>query len=1024
MLLKRPITAFMLILATLIFGTIALTELSVNLLPEVDSPTLMVRTNWSGTAPREVEQRINEPMEAVLSTVQGLEDIHGFARQGQSIISLRFRWGENMDLAFLNVREKLDQIRFSLPNGAERSQLVQNTASDEPIAVLGITSKTQPNPDFDTQLNLKRWSEEVLTRRLEQADGIAQAVLVGEVVPEVQVRYRPDALNRYGISLSQVENLVSQANQFTVTGELRDGWYRYSLKIQSRIQSLQNVKEVPLITLGTGKVVKLSDVADVRMAEADPTSFALVDDNEVLSILVKKEYGANTVEAYDTMLPLVEELRAQNPNIGITVLSENASFIRNAISNLLQTLLYGAVLAFIVLFLFLDDWRTPFTIGVAIPVSIFLTFFVMFISDIQLNIVSLSGLTLGIGLLVDNAIIVLENINRHRSESKNIFEAADLGTREIGLAVTASTFTTISVFLPLVFLGGFEGAFFQDQAWTLSISLLASLGVALLILPVLVIQVQKRGKGKSLLGFNTFFNNVRDRYEQSLQWALRNKAPVLGGMFLVFICAAFLFTGVEKGILPETEPEQVRYQVRLPGNSSLNATQQAAESLIRRVKPVIASDRTIQTLGGYTDQTNLSNLSDEGLNKFIISFPVDGFSGANRVRQSVAQFFEQHPGWSAQPRSEQNALNILPSSNQPPVLFRLVGDDRSESEQLSGQLQKSLQGSGLDVNLSKQFQQELATYQLRFETENLLKLNISEQEVISYLESLTRGSWITDWNRQDENVPIRLVGYDRKIFDPQDIVLDINELKVPLSRLVTIQQGLEPEQLERVNQTPVLSYMADLSFTDWWWNGSAVQQALNEFTQETGVQVKIGGAVVRIASLLSDMGLLLLISVVIIYIILAVQFESLRHPLIILVAVPFAWVGSVMVLWITGVSLNALSFMGILILTGIAVNDSILKVDFMRRYFADTGNLNKAIKQAGLHRFRPVVMTSLTTIFGLIPMLLPFGDGYAFRQSLALALMGGMVTSTLLTLFLVPIIFQLVEQRKATKIEATKTQKH
>lgn len=1009
MLLKRPITAFMLILATLIFGTIALSELSVNLLPEVDSPTLLVQTDWSGAAPREIEQRINEPMEAALSTVQGLESVHGFARQGQSIISLRFKWGQNMDLSFLNVREKLDQIQFTLPEQAERPQLVQNTASDEPIAVLGITSTEQANPNFETRLNLKRWAEQVLSRRLEQADGIAQTVLVGEVEPEVQIRYRPESLNRYSVSLSEVEDLVSQSNLFSPGGELREGWYRYSLKIQSRIQSIEDVKKVPVKTLGTGRVLKLSDVAEVRLDEADPTSFSLVDNNEVLSVLVKKEYGANTVEAFDTLQPLLDELRSQNPNIGITVLQENASFIRNAISNLLQTLLYGALLAFIVLFLFLDNWRTPFTIGVAIPVSIFLTFFVMYLSDIQLNIVSLSGLTLGIGLLVDNAIIVLENINRHRSDTGSIFEAADLGTREIALAVTASTLTTISVFLPLVFLGGFEGAFFKDQAWTLSISLLASLGVALLILPVLVTQFQKKGESSEVLGFNYIFNRLRDRYEESLQWALRHKGLILGGMAILLIAAGFLFTLVVKNVLPETEPEQVRYQVRLPGNTSLHATRDAAGALIRNVQNKKAQGRPIQVLGGYTDQTNLTNLSEEGLNKFTISIPVNGYNMADRVRETVSEFMDRQPGWTGQPLAAQNALNVLPDANQPPVLFRLVDEDRRQSEHLADKLESKLQQIGLDIGLSKQYEQELDTYQMRFKTNELLQLGISEQEVIQYLESLTRGSWITDWNRQDENVPIRLVGYDRQIFDPQNIILDLNNLKVPLINLVSINRTSEPEQLERVDQTPVLSYMGDISFTDWWWHGKEIQKTLNDFAQETGTEVQVGGAVLSIASLLSDMGMLLLISVIIIYIILSVQFESLRHPLIILVAVPFAWVGSVLILWITGISLNALSFMGILIMTGIAVNDSILKVDFMRRYFDDTDNLHQAITQAGLHRFRPVVMTSLTTIFGLIPMLLPFGDGYAFRQSLAVALMGGMVTSTVLTLYLVPIIFQWVE---------------
>jgi len=997
----------MLILAVLIFGGIALSNLSVNLLPEVDSPTLLVRTDWSGAAPREIEQRINEPLEGLLGTVQGLQSTHGFARQGQSIISLRFNWGQNMDLAFLNVREKLYQVRSLLPEQAERPQLVQNSSSDEPIAVLVVTASDASKTDFETRLSLKRWAEQVLARRLEQADGIAQAVLVGAVEPEVQIRYRPETISRYELSLNSVQSLVQQANLFTATGELRDGWYRYSLKIQSRIQSLDDVRKIPLTRLGTGKILTVQDVAEIEMAEADPSSFALADGRQVLSVLVKKEYGANTVQAFDTMGPLLDQLRSQNADIDIQILSENASFIRNTINNLLQTLLIGAVLAFIILFLFLDDYRTPFTIGVSIPVSIFLTFFVMYLTDIQLNIVSLSGLTLGIGLLVDNAIIVLENINRYRMQGKGVLKAASLGTKEIALAVTASTFTTISVFLPLVFLGGFEGAFFKDQAWTLSISLLASLGVALLILPVLVVQVQKREGKSQVLGFNTYFNKLRDAYERSLQRSLRHGGWVLGGMLLLLAVAAYQFLTLKKSILPESEPTEVQYQVRLAGNTAIQSTREAAAALMQTVPK--KEGEPMQALGGYTDQTNLTNLSDEGLNKFTLTVPVDGYGQARKAQQQVEEFMDGHPGWTANRVEANSEWGLLPAGDAPPVIFRLVGDDRSRNERFAGVLQNKLARIDTALSLQKQYRETVDTYQLQFKSHQLLQMDISEQEVIDYLESLTRGSFITDWNRQDENIAIRLVGFDRRIYDPREVILELKGRNVPLTYLANIQRSAEPEQLERVNQTPVLSYVANLDFGDWWWEKADINRQVNDFTRQTGTEVQLGGAALNIASLLEQMGLLLLISVLIIYIILAIQFESLKHPLIILAAVPFAWVGSLAILWITGTSLNALSFMGILILTGIAVNDSILKVDFMRRYFTETGNLHQAITQAGLHRFRPVVMTSLTTIFGLIPMLLPFGDGYAFRQSLALALMGGMVTSTLLTLYLIPAIFQWVE---------------
>ncbi len=285
MLLKRPVTAIILIVATFIFGGIALSNLNVNLLPEVESPHLLVRTEWSGAAPREIEQRINEPLTAVLSSVQGLKSVRSFARQGQSIISLIFEWGYNMDLAFLNVREKLSQMRSRLPQQAKRSQLVHNAASDSPIATLGITLK-EKRIDFRARLALKRWTQQVLARRLEQADGIAQVVLVGEVVPEIEIRYKPAQLSRYGLTLAEVKNTVQQANLFSAPGELREGTYRYSLKIESRIQSLDDLRQTPLISLGSGKILELRDVANVRLVQAEPTSFALVNGKRVISVLV------------------------------------------------------------------------------------------------------------------------------------------------------------------------------------------------------------------------------------------------------------------------------------------------------------------------------------------------------------------------------------------------------------------------------------------------------------------------------------------------------------------------------------------------------------------------------------------------------------------------------------------------------------------------------------------------------------------------------------------------------------------
>jgi HAE1 family hydrophobic/amphiphilic exporter-1 len=924
-----------------------------------------------------------------------------------------------MDLAFLNVREKLDQVQYIMPEQSSRPQLVMNTTADEPIAVLTITSKDRPNDEFGTRLALKRWAEQVFSRRLEQAEGIAQVVPVGAVEPEVQIRYKPREIDRYGLSLSEVQQIVREANLFTSSGELRDGWYRYSMKIESRIQELGDLESVPIIRLGEGRILTLGEVAEIDLVESDPVSFSMIDGVSVLSLLVKKEFGSNTVEVFDTLLPLVEQMREQYPEIQIEILREDATFIRNAINNLLQTLLIGGILAFFILFAFLNDIRTPFTIGIAIPVSIFITFFVMYGSGIQLNIVSLSGLTLGIGLLLDNAIVVLENINRHMPAAPSVKRAAAVGTKEIALAVTASTFTTISVFLPLIFLGGFEGAFFKDQAYTLSISLLASLFVALVILPVLVVQILERKKNRGVtdreinrLNTRAFFNRLLDLYENSLQKVIKRPFFAIVIAVMLVIVAGYAFMTIPKSLLPEDKPSEVTYRIQLPGNTALNSSADAAGALRLRLMQNGLGGNRIQVQGGFTDQTNLTSLSQEGLNKFTITVPVRGFDDAEAVRSIIEQFDEDFQGWSVEPVSSGQSWSALIGANQPPVLFRFVGLNRDNSESASEELQQKLEQSGFPVEFQKQYEQEVQTWNLRFRSERLLQLGIQEQEIIRYLESISRGSFVTDWNRGDERIGIRLMGQQERLSDPANVNLRIGGREIPLNYVAEISRASEPEQLERVDQTPVLSYVANWSLTEWWWNGSKTIDIINQFMQETGSEVQIAGNAMMVQSLMEDMGKLLLLSILIIYIILAVQFENIIYPLIIITAVPFAWVGSLILMWVTGSGLNAMSFMGVLILTGIAVNDSILKVDFMRRYLNETGNLKEAVILAGKHRFRPVVMTSVTTILGLVPMLIPFGDGYVFRQSLAIALTGGMITSTILTLYLIPVLFGWVERAK------------
>ncbi len=998
----------------MIFGLIALRSLSVDLLPSVDVPTLLVRTEWEGSSARDVELRITEPLEAVLSTVPNMRGTRTVSKQGISLIVLEFEWGQNMNMAFLNVREKLDLVRYSLPEAAKRPVLVHTDPGDEPVAVLTVTPLGQADPDLATRLEIKRWTDQVLSRRLEQVDGIAQAIMVGAVEPEVRIRIREQDAARYGLRPSDIRYRVSDANQFSQSGELSDGWYRYSLKIESRITDLDELRRLPLATLNDTRILRLEDVADVEMSERDPTSFSMVNGTQVLTVLVKKDYGSNQVQVYRDLVPVLEELRAQNPGIEVTVVRENATAIEAIIRNLLQTLLIGGVLAFIVLFLFLNDVRIPFTIGVAIPVSIFMTFFVMYLLGVQLNIISLSGLTLGIGLLVDNAIVVLENINRYRNQGESVMDAARKGTREIALAITASTFTTVSVFLPLIFLGGFEGVLFRDQAMTLSISLLASLLVALTVLPVLVTIVQRghnaRSKPASIRSAPAGMHMLQRQYERLLAWTLPR--PVLMSSFVAASLAigAVLFLVLPKSMLPLTEPSQVRYRVSLPSNSSL-ATAKAAAAGVQSLMATLPSMGSTLIMGGYSDQSNLSTLVEEAPNRFTVTTAVSGADQADAVANVMAAIGGRHPDWAVEKLDTENFFGTLQQDLAAPITLHIVGRDRAESRRQADALSAYLKET------IPQYDHELITdrnvelYELRFIPERLIEYNLSEQELISWMESMARGNLLTEWNREEETIGIRMFSSMEDVFDPGSMRYTDQNRSILLSQVANIVSVQESEQLERVRQTPVLGYKTTFVLNDWWWNGSKYRELIQEFSRSQGVPIQIGGSAIQVSDLLSRMGRLLGLSVLLIYIILAIQYENVIYPFLIIFSVPFAWIGALMLLFLGGGGLNTLSFLGILALTGIAVNDAILKVDFMKRYFEEFGDVHLAIIEAGKHRFRPVLMTTLTTVLGLVPMLLPIGEGFELRQALGLALAGGMISSTILTLFVIPQLFRLVNRR-------------
>jgi HAE1 family hydrophobic/amphiphilic exporter-1 len=1012
LLLHRRVTSIIIVLAILLFGGLALQKLPVNFLPDVAVPKLLVRTDWSGVNAREVEQGLTERLESWLATVDGVRDIQSVSKQGISLVELRFDWGHNLDIAFLNVREKLDQLSQSLPEGIDRPVVMRSNPSEEPVAVIALTLQNQGQVQLGDRIQLKNWAEQVFTRRLEQQPGIAQTVLVGDINPEVHIQFRKDRLDTYEISEDQVVRTIERANLFAGTGELQDGWYRYGLNIESRLQNLDDIRSLPVTKTGE-RVITLDQVADVDFGQERPVSFAALNQKDVLIALVKKTTGSNTVAVYEHLKPILDELRTRNPGIGLEVLFEQATLIDQTNRNLLQTLLIGGGLAFLVLFFFLRDRRLPFTIGIAIPTSIMLTFFVMYLLDISINIISLSGLILGIGLLVDNAIVVLENIARFAGEEgHDLLDAAKEGTSEIAMAVTASTLTTISVFLPLVFMGGLEGLFFRDQALTLSISLLASLGVALFILPTLAIQFAKRSSSFAGVMEAPMIQRLFIGYERMLKWGLNHRMVMLGVLLLGLGTTAATFLLLPKQILPDAPPEQLTYVVELPPNTSLETSRFASDQLVRSLQ-ARGLDH-ILVMGGYTDQTNLSQLAEEGPDRFRVDIPIRKPQDITTAQAIMADWQERQPQWAVHAEESQQTFGSLFNYPETPVIVHLVDTDRDRSRLPVEALVSELREQGFTdqawTPLNKQTRRVVT---VEPDMAKLQRLDISRAVLVDGLRSRSLGLPAGDWYYQQKEMPIRLYTDQQPGQNTMRPLLHQGRY-IPIRQVARIDTLEEPEQLVRRNQTPVQSYATGWTLTDWLWNSDRIEQAMNELSRTYDVELEIGGLGPQVQRFVREMGLLLALSVLVIYLILAAQYEHLVYPLIILFAIPFSWLGALLLLEFTGLSLNIFSFLGLLVLTGIAVNDAILKIDFMRRYYEDTGALIEAVLQAGKHRFRPVIMTSITTVMGLLPMVLPFGEGMAYRMSLGVAMIGGMISSTLLTLLLIPVLFigvQRINQR-------------
>ncbi len=1082
----RPVTVFIFALAAVVFGGVAFRDLAVDLLPDITYPSLTVQTEYEGAAPVEMENLITRPVEDAVGVVNGVNRVISSSRADISEVTLEFSWGTNMDFASLDVRERLDQVR--LPIEAQRPVLLRYDPSLDPILRMGLAGGD------DDLIALRLLAEEDLKRKLERIEGVAAVVVSGGLEEEIQVEIDERRLSSLGLTMNQVMNRLAQENVNLTGGRLRDGQVDYLVRTINELLRPEQIREI-VVDRSQGAIVRLEDIARVYQGAREREVITRIDGSEAVEIAVYKEGGTNTVTVasavLDRVAELEEELREIDPQLELTVLADQSRYIRDSVTSVIETALIGGSLAIVVLFLFLRSAPKTVIIGISIPVSVVATFFLMYVFGVSLNIMSLGGITLGIGLLLDNSIVVLEAIQRRRDQGLGVVAAAREGASEVGRAVIASTITTVCVFVPIVFVEGVAGQMFGDQALTVTFSLLVSLGVALTVIPMLAsrkffqagARVEKvesvgrsnfltralgrlfdavgvvlamvaatvvRGVARTmatilrplLAAFDALLRGITAVYAGVLQGALRHPVLVVLVAVALLLGAVQLVGSLGSELVPELIQGEFYVDAELAPGSRLEVTDRRLAGVDAFARDLPGVNSVYSVVGTSNEQGGAAGERRENIGQVNVRLdpPVDpereemvmrlirdridaenaSFSGLSNAAGAAAT--AASPDAAAGPGGLDESLKYRfgrPTyfSFRSPVEVQIRGHNLSLLEALANQVASRMrQVDGL-VDVKASTEGGNPELQIIFDRERLAALDYTVAELGGIIRSKVQGDIATDIVREDRNIEVRMRTDERY----RDSVRDLRNLNIrqsgatplPLSAVAEVIETEGPAEIRRSDGARVALIEANIVGRDLGSVSEDIEAILDSTRFPVGFDYTVGGQRQEMDRSFDSMRLAILLAVFMVYLVMASQFESLLHPFVILFAVPFSIIGAIGILYLTATPVSIVVLIGGILLAGIVVNNAIILIDYTNRLRREGREKREALQKACLVRLRPILMTTSTTVLGLLPMTLGLGEGAELRTPMALTVVGGLLTSTLLTLVVIPALYLLLDFRRS-----------
>jgi len=1020
---KRPVLTIMIALIVIILGAVSFSKLSIDLMPDITYPTLSISTSYEDASPEEVEELITRPIEEAMSAVPGVEEVSSVSGEGQSSVRVTFSWGTDLNEAANDIRDRLDRVIPRLPEDAERPRLRKFDLASFPILILGVASNLDP-------IQVAEIIENQVKNRIERIPGVASLDIRGERTREIHVNLNAEKIKALGLSIDQMLNRIQEENINLPAGSIEQGLLDVTIRTPGIYNSLDELRDT-VIAVRDGVHIQLKEVATVEDAWEKVSRIVRVNGKPGVRLSVNKQSGKNTVDVATGVLQEIERINADLPQLHILPIIDTSDYIKRSITNVGTTILYGGALAVLVLLIFLRNIPSTAIIATTIPISVIATFALMYFYGFTLNLMTLGGLALGVGMLVDNAIVVLENIYRLRETGEDSVSAAVNGSQEVIAAVISSTLTTLVVFLPLVFVKGMSGIMFKQLSYVVAFSLACSLAVALTLVPMLASRVGTRQSSKEsalknrakwlFLKTDRIFKWVEGSYQRFLGFAIFHKGLILSLVAVLFIGSLLLIPLVGVELMPAADEGEVRVNVEMAVGTRLELVDQA----FRRIEPIVREtvpeiDNTVTFIGGSTWRATGGNTGSMR----IALVPVkDRKRSSEEIAAALRKKLTRVPGAKVTTRAGQGLFLLrIGSGDGDRIQIEVKGHDLDTADALAKRVESIVSGvAGVtDTRISRETgtPEELIIVDRQKAADMKLTVSKIAKMLQTILTGTTAGSFREGGNEHKIRVKLEN-GEQRDLYDILNLpITNEDGEKVILRNVVEVRPKKGPVLIERKDQERVIYVTANTTGRD---TGSILSDIRNELTSlpvPRNFSIIFGGDYQEQQKAFRELLLSFSLALILVYMVMASLYESLKYPFVVMFSVPLAAIGVILMLFLSNTTFNVQSYIGCIMLGGIAVNNAILLVDHINLLRQRDGmTVRDAIQEAGRRRLRPILMTALTTILAMMPLAIGIGEGSEAQAPMARAIIGGLISSNVITLVVLPTIYALFE-RKAMKEEA------